>query len=417
MTFCLELMKKITLIAALIWLFSTNSIFAQIIPENRVKTFDQVWRIINEKYYDENFGGVDWTKVKTDYRPKIDAAKNDDEFYEVIKEMVRELHDAHTRFWTPKEAELRKNKQFSGVGLKIDEIEGKFFVTSVKPNSEEEKLGVKAGMSVTKINGQDFAESVAKAAEAIKSSTPQAVKILSLRSLLRGEVGSTLNLSLIDNEGKTLDVSLTRRIFDKSLVVTATRLDNNIGYLKFDTFDSKLMKDLRNALETLKDTKGLIIDLRDNGGGDINVVTALGSLLFNEKTSFGKTKWRSKDSKELVIKSEKGSAYINPIVVLIDKDSASGSELLAQGLQDINRAKIIGSTSCGCLLGIAGAKELKAGELEFSQIGFVSAKGKIVEGNGVSPDLMINVEIKDLQNHYDRTLAEAVKYLTQENSK
>ncbi len=408
-------MRKIVLTATLILLFAVSFASAQTKPEDRLKTFEQVWKTINDKYFDDKFNGVDWNKVKTDYRPKIEAVKNDDEFYDLVKEMVRELHDAHTRFWTPKEAELRKRKQYSSIGLAIDRFAEGFFVTSVAPNSEAEKSGVKVGMAIIKINGQEIVEAFSKALETFKSSTPQAVKLLTLRSLFRGDAGSKVNLSLRDQDGKLLEVTLTRTVFDRSFEVKTKILDGNIGYLKFDTFDSRNVKDLKIALETLKDTKGLVIDLRDNGGGEINVVMTLAGLLFKDKSSFGGMKLRGKGSKDLVIKGNK-SAYANPIVVLIDNDSASGSELLSQGLQDNNRAKIIGSVSCGCLLGIKGAKDFPAGELEFSEIGFVSAKGKVVEGNGVSPDLKFEVQLKDLLENYDRALAEALKYFANRNS-
>ncbi|MCU0239960.1 MAG: S41 family peptidase [Pyrinomonadaceae bacterium] len=402
-------MKK--LFYLLIILFAVNVSFAQITTENRQKIFNQVWKTINEKYYDENFNGVDWDKVKTIYQPKIETAKNDDEFYGVIKAMVRELQDAHTRFWTPKEAELKKNKQYSGIGLNVDEIEGKLVIVSVAANSEEEKNGIKVGMLIEKIDGRDSFEIYKEAQTSIKSSSPQAVKVLSLRSLFRGKTDSKITLTLTDKDNKTADFTITRRIIDKSLEVESKRLDENIGYIKFDTFDSKLFDNLKKAVESLKDTNGLIIDLRDNGGGEITVVMKLAAMLLDKKTSFGKTKWREKQPKEFFIDGKGETTYKNPIAILIDKDSASGSELLSQGLQESGRAKIFGSTSCGCLLGIAGAKEIKDGELEFSQIGFVSAKGYVVENKGVVPDTVIDVKIADFQNSNDRILKEAKNYL------
>lgn len=402
-------MKK--LFCFFIILFVVNVSFAQITPENRQKIFNQVWQTINDKYYDEKFNGIDWNNVKTIYQPKVETAKTDDEFYGVIKSMVRELQDAHTRFWTPIEAELKKNKQFSGIGLNIDEIEGKLVIVSVAANSEEEKLGIKAGMLIEKIDGKDVFELYNEAKLLIKSSSPQAVKVLSLRSLFRGKIDSKITLTLTDKDNKTNDFTLNRRIIDKSLEVTSKRLEGNLGYIKFDTFDSKLVANLKKAVESLNDTDGLIIDLRDNGGGEITVVMKLAAMLLDKKTSFGKVKWREKQPKEFFIDGKGENSYKKPIAILIDKDSASGSELLSQGLQESNRVKLFGLTSCGCLLGIAGAKEIKDGELEFSQIGFVSAKGYVVEGKGVVPDTIIDVQISDFQNSNDRILNEAKKYL------
>ncbi len=404
-------MKKLVYILFL--LLSVNVAFAEFTPENRRKIFNQVWETINKKYYDENFNGVDWKKVREDYRPKVEAAKSDDEFYEAIKQMVRELQDAHTRFWTPKEAELKRKKQVSSIGLGVEEIDGKIVIASVSPNSDEEKSGIKVGMIVTAVDGQNISERLNELRRTIKSSSSQAVKVLSFRALFRGEVGSTVKLSLLDVYNKPLDVSLTRRILDQSFEVTSRKLADNIGYVRFDIFSDKLSDKLKTAISDLKDTKGLIIDLRNNGGGEKDFTEKLAGWLVDKKTSLGKTKLRGKEPKEVFVGDKSSQIYASPIVILIDQDSASGSEFLTISLQEAGRAKVVGSTSCGCLLGIAGAKEIKDGELEISQIGFISAKNFRVEATGITPDLTVKPEIKDFRENYDRTLEEAIKLLLQ----
>ncbi len=396
-------------------LFIVNVSFAQVTPENRLKIFKQVWETINDKYYDEKFNGVDWKNVKTIYQPKVETAKTDDEFYGVIKEMVRELKDAHTRFRTPTEAELRRKKQFSSIDLGVEEVDGKLVIKWVRAGSDEEKAGVKAGMIVTVIDGKNSSERMNELKQLLKSSSEQAVSALATRLLFSGDVGTIIKLSLVDINNKPLDVSLTRRIFNQSFDIVSQKFPNNIGYIKFNTFNGKMADKMKTAILGLKDTQGLIIDLRDNGGGELNFVKKIAGWLVDKKTSFGKMQRRSKEPNEIFVGSDKSQIYASPIAILIDKDSASGSELLSQGLQESNRVKVFGSTSCGCLLGIAGAKEIKDGELEFSQIGFISAKGKIVEGTGVVPDSIIDVQIPDFQTGNDRILNEAIKYLTKKN--
>jgi carboxyl-terminal processing protease len=402
-------MKK--LVSILFLLLSVNVAFAQVTAENRLKIFNQVWETIDKKYYDDKFNGVDWKKVREDYRPKVESAKNDVEFYAVIKEMVRELQDAHTRFWTPTEAELRRKKQSSSIGLSVEEIDGKIVVTGVQTNSDEEKAGVKAGMIVNLIDGQNVSERLNELKQTIKSSSAQAVKVLSIRALFRGEVGTTIKLSLLDFDNKPLDVTFTRRIFNQSLEIISRQLADNIGYVKFDTFDDKLSDKLKTAISNLKSTQGLIIDLRDNGGGEVNFVEKIAGWLVDKKTSFGKMQWRGKEPKEIFVGGDKSGIYASPIVILIDKDSASGSELLTIGLQESGRVKVVGSTSCGCLLGIRGAKEIKDGELELSQIGFISAKNFRVETNGITPDFVVKPTVNDFREKTDRVLEEAVKLL------
>jgi carboxyl-terminal processing protease len=402
-------MKKALLI--LLLLLSANTGFSQIEPKDKLKIFNQVWETINDKYYDEKFNGTDWKQIRIDYLPKVENAKNDEEFYQVVKQMTRELRDAHTRFWTPEEAKLRRKKQHSSIGIKVEENGEKLVITGVETDSEADKAGVKIGMFVVAVDGTDVKTKLAEAKESIKSSSPQAVKLLSLRAIFRGEIGSTIKLTFTDKTNKTFDVALTRNIISESFEVTTKILPDNIGYLRFDTFNEKLSDKFKEALTNLKNTKGLIIDLRDNGGGQLNFVEKVAAWLLPEKTSFGEVQRREKGDKKLSFGDKDKQIYSTPIVVLIDNDSASGSELLSIGLQEAGRAKIVGSISCGCLLGISGSKKIGDGELELSQLGFISAKNYRVEENGVKPDKIVDVKLEDIQNGVDRALEEALKML------
>jgi carboxyl-terminal processing protease len=402
-------MKKILLI--LLLLLSAKTGFSQIEPKDKLKIFNEVWGTINDKYYDEKFNGTDWKQVRADYLPKVENTKNDKEFYQVIKRMTGELRDAHTRFWTPEEKKLRRNKQYSSIGIKVEQIEESVVITYISPDSEADKAGVKIGMFVTSIDGTDIRTKLAEGKDSIKSSSPQAVKILSLRAVFRGEIGSIIKVTFADKIGKTFDVALTRNIISESFEVTTKILPDNIGYLRFDTFNEKLSGKFKEALTNLKNTKGLIIDLRDNGGGQMNFVGKVARWLLPEKTSFGEIQRREKGDKKISFGDKSSQIYSAPIVVLIDNDSASGSELLSIGLQEAGRAKIVGSISCGCLLGISGSKKIGDGELELSQLGFISAKKYRVEENGVKPDKIADVKLEDIQNGVDRALEEALKML------
>ncbi len=401
-------MKKLLVILLLLF---ANTAFSQIPSTDKFKIFNRVWEDIDEKYYDEKFNGVDWKQVRVTYQPKIENTKSDKEFYEIIKQMVRELEDAHTRFYTPEEAKLKSKKQFSSLGVRADEIEEKIVITAVQINSEADKAGIKVGMIIIAVDGTDIRNKIAEARENIKSSSPQAVKILSLRAIFRGEIGSLVKLTLADKTGESFDVSLTRNPVPEFLEVTTEILPDNIGYLKFDTFNEKLSGKFKKALTNLKNTKGLIIDLRDNGGGELSFIGKIADWILPEKTSFGEIQRRGKGDKKLFFGDKSSQIYSAPIVVLLDNDSASSSELFSIGLQEAKRAKVVGSISCGCLLGISGGRNLNDGRLELSEFGFISARNYRVERNGVKPDLVINPTLSDVENRTDQALKEAVKLL------
>src|SRR6185503_13356144 len=90
----------------------------------RIEVFEEVWETVNEKYYDPSFHGVNWKAIRQRYRPLIEKEDSDHEFYNLLKRMVGELHDAHTRFHTPEERRERERLQAVSAGVSIYEVEG-----------------------------------------------------------------------------------------------------------------------------------------------------------------------------------------------------------------------------------------------------------------------------------------------------
>ena len=114
----------------------------------------------------------------------------------------------------------------------------------------------------------------------------------------------------------------------------------------------------------------------------------------------------------------KPDAYTGPIAILINAGSASGSELFSAAMQDLGRAHIVGEPSCGCLLGYLGYANIPGGgELAYSELGFVTPKGRRIEGAGVMPDRLVPLTQADLQVSRDRALEAAQEMLKAEAGK
>jgi carboxyl-terminal processing protease len=398
--------------------------------KERVEVFEEVWNAINEKYYDPKFNGTDWSAVHDRYRPRVDTVKSDSELYDLLALMVGELRDAHTRVRSPRARQERKSLQATSAGIRIYEVEGTPVVFSVTPDSDAARAGLVAGMVVQTIDGQPIDEAVAKARREIgMSSSERATRLLSYSRLVAGEPDTPIKLGLKRTDGTPFEITLKRRTVSAAPQFEARLLPSGYAYIKFNRFLPPVNKQIKEALIKFKNAPGLILDLRANGGGDGETGIQIGGYFFNDKISFGRIITRTgkppsaffglfKLPKEFKAGKKGGQIFSNPMVVLINEATGSTSELFASALQEQNRAQIIGTQSCGCVLGVLNYKQLKGGgDLSISEIGFITSKGRTLEGNGVMPGKSVAVTLETLQSQRDIVLEEAEKYFERKENK
>jgi len=384
---------------------------------DRIEVFDEVWETIQEKYYDPSFNGVDWSAIRDRYRPQVDHVANDDDFYDLLKRMVGELHDAHTRFHTPEQRRERVRLQAVSAGVSIFEVEGQVVVTGVEADSEASRAGVLEGMKVIAIDGKPVADRVAEArAHVAGTSTDRAVRLRIYRMIIDGDPGSTLKLTLARFNGSQFDVSLTRRIVADTAVVTSRKLASGVGLIKLTLWKSPIRKQFKKALEQFRDSPGVVLDLRGNPGGEADEVVKIASYFFNTHVPFGKFSRRS--GKAIYLRTDDDDrVYKGPVAILINEGSGSGSELFAGVMQENGRAVIVGRRSCGCVLGISEFKRVKGGgELAVSEYGYLSPRENSFEGAGVVPDKPVELKLSDLQARRDTALEEAESVLLSKTS-
>ena len=292
-----------------------------------------------------------------------------------ISGMVNSLGDPHSVYLAPQlYSQLRAETSgaFGGIGVYMGFKNGGVQVMSVIPDSPGQRAGLQAGDEILAVDGTPVDEI---------SPSEVALKI-------RGEIGTPVEL-LIHREGfDDMTYNLTRENI-KVKTVAGKMIDDKLGYLKISNFSENTGDEFKTALKELERAgmKGLVLDLRQNPGGVINGCIEIGQEIVPKGTITSVIK---RDGSKEVYTSDLAAAKF-PIVVLIDHNSASASELLAGALQDTKAALIVGETSYGkgsvqTLIPMAHDDGLK---LTIAK--YYSPNGKCIDGVGISPDVEIKM--------------------------
>jgi carboxyl-terminal processing protease len=382
--------------------------------EDRLKVFEQVWRAINDNYYDRRYGGTDWRLQREIFRPQAEAARNSSELYRVLRQMISKLGDAHTRIYAPEDGFDRNRPSGTTVGVAVRRIEGKPVVTWVDPGSEAARQGIRPGFTISRIDGMPVEKALERIRdEIIESSTQTALELQTYDKLFHGPRDTPVSVTFIDNEEQLRPVTLIRRFVEFQRRVITRKMPHKIGYIELTGFGPEIEKDFEAAMLEAQGTRGLILDLRNNGGGFVTTVAQIASYFLPEDTNLGEFITRQGRTTSRLTQRSRIN-YREPLVVLVSARSASGSEIFAAAMQERRRAIVVGAnaTTCGCLLGVSRTlRLLDGGKLNVSDTDYRTAMGRRIEGAGVKPDLRFETRITDLLLSRDSALELAADQL------
>lgn len=424
--------KRVLIILLLV--FGNFAAFGQVatidessVTQMRQRTFDRVWRIVNERHFDPTFGGVDWKKVGENYRPMAMATQSDGEFHNVLNQMIGELNQSHFSIYT-KETELETTKCNNGVvGIDLRLLENKAVINRVEANSPADKAGLKMGFEIVKIDGKTLPETLLSletnlAARKLSNSLKQTYRERFLTRTLCGEPETKVKLEVLNKQNTAKTFDLTRTAFKGEIAKVAEglpafkllfevkRLENNIGYISFNVWIPQQAEKVREAISSMPDVKGIIIDLRNNSGGQGNLVNNVGGAVFNDRISFGKTKTRFGSSEFWVVPQKQ--IYNGKIVVLTNCGTGSTSEIFAAGMKDTGRAKIIGERTAGAVLPATIERLPSGANFMFAVADYRSPNGILLEGRGVDPDIEVKLTRPTLLEGRDLQIEEAIRELS-----
>jgi carboxyl-terminal processing protease len=266
----------------------------------------------------------------------VDELPPDRLVYGAIDGMLKQL-DPHSSFFDPRSYRQMRERQsgsYYGLGIQIQVIDGDITVMSIFEGSPAYKKGLRRNDVIARINGDDAKDWSADDAVA----------------KLKGPKGTTVNISLRRRGYDGLiDLEIERDAVNMSTVRGAFMIDKETGYVKLGDFSETSNDEVGNALKSLsaKGMKRLILDLRDNPGGPLDQAIRISNRFLPKGELIAYTRGRTPNSNEEYRATEDSDYTHQPLVVLVNRSSASASEIVSGALQDHDRGLIVGETTFG----------------------------------------------------------------------
>lgn len=290
--------------------------------------FWKVWDTLEKKYVDQK---------------KLDEKKM---YYGAIKGMVSSIEDPYTFFLTPTENKQSKDDlggRFEGIGAQLGLKNNRIVVVAPLKNSPAEKAGLRAGDVIVKVDSKSTA----------------GMLLTQVVSQVRGDKGTKVLLT-IDREGREFEVSVVRDTIQVESVEislnessgSCTENCGRVAYLKLNQFGDSTVDEWERKVEEINaawnsgKVKGLVLDLRDNPGGYLESSVYLAGEFLKQGDLVVKQESTTYENKDYYV-TRGGSLLSIPLVVLINKGSASAAEILAGALRDHKRAQLVGEKSFG----------------------------------------------------------------------
>lgn len=334
-----------------------------------------------------------WTSVQDRY---LKGPTEDKKlFYGALGGLVSSLGDPYSVFLDPQmTADFAKELggTFEGVGAEIGFKGDQLTVIAPLPDSPADRAGLKPADAIVRIGGVDTAG----------MSLSYAV------SLIRGEKGTTVTLDIVRDGKDPFTLEITR----DTIIIESVKwrmLDNNIAYIQIVHFDGNVVSSFDQAVREIlvKSPSALIVDVRDNPGGYLDAAVHIaGTFLRDAGTTVVIEQFRD-SHQEPFLSEESGKLADLPLVVLINKGSASASEILAGALHDHDRAKLVGETTFGKGT-VQDIEEFADGSsLKLTVAQWLTPAGTSIEGNGISPDISVPGPSSDQEP--DKQLEKAIE--------
>lgn len=358
--------------------------------------YDEVWRLVNTKFVDETENGQDWNR----WRHKYDKAiTTDDDAYVAIETMLASLDDKYTRFLDPdefKEENESIRAKLYGVGMQIGMRDNVLVIIAPLEDTPAEKAGLKADDEIVSIDGK----------------SAKGLSVKEAADLIRGKRGSKVKI-LIRRNNKDKLYEITRDEINIKAVSNKTpfptKVAADIGYIRLNSFLSKdASNEIMALLQQYKDKKGLILDIRSNPGGLLSNAVTISDMFLDEGTIVSTV---DRDGYKETKTATSHLLWNKPLVVLIDRGSASASEILSGALKDHHRAVLVGQNSFGKGL-VQEINQLPGGAgINITTQKYLTPNDTDINKKGIVPDVTVLNTEASFEKKDDVQLRAGIKVL------
>lgn len=321
-----------------------------------------------------------------------------------IKGYIDALGDPYTEYISAEDMKSYTENlmgNFVGIGIYMvkDEDADRIQVLSPIKNTPAEKAGIQPGDYIIKVDGVEYkADDMSKAAD-----------------LIKGAEGTTVKLEILRGT-ETLEFEIKREKIITNPVISKT-LDNSIGYIEITSFDEDTAKQFKEEYEKLQaqNIKSLIIDLRNNGGGIVDEATTIADYIADKGSTLLIT--TDKNQKEEITKAKQEPIINMPIVILVNENTASASEILAGALKDLGKATLVGTKTYGKGV-IQGVMTLKDGSgLKLTTEEYMTPNREKINKKGIEPNEEVKLpdtvkNVMNVKEEEDTQLKKAIELLS-----
>lgn len=381
----------------------------QLTAEQRARDFDHMWDFVRDRYCCFADKAVDWEHVRRVYRPEAEGAPDVRALVSVLERALDELYDPHTHLTS----NLRDSWRLPAYDIWAEWQGGTALILEVRVPSAAHSAGARPGMRVTAFGGQPIAQAVeSRMPKCLVRRDPAALD-WALRSLLSGRRDRPRQLDVVDASGRSRSIVIHEPASQpEDPPVSFRHLEHGIGYIRISTFaDPAVVDAFDSALEALRKSRALVLDVRNNHGGDTAVSRPIMGRFIHDRKQYA---WMSRREGAKLgtrwpeyVERRGPWTYDGPVVVVVNHFSESVAEGIAMGLDGMGRATVVGTPMAD--LGAATARTT----LPHSNIGVQISAEPVFHVNGAPRDAFVPRVPVDLTNATgdDPILAAAVAHL------